>query len=81
DALSTLVAGRTLLVIAHRLHTIVGADQICVVDQGRVVERGQHTDLLCQDGLYARLWAASEGSQPTPRGPSRALETGQEASH
>ena len=60
DALSSLIAGRTLLVIAHRLHTITGADTICVLDQGRIVERGRHPDLLAQGGLYARLWAAAE---------------------
>ena len=62
DALSTLVAGRTLLVIAHRLHTIVGADQICVLDRGRIVERGRHADLLRRDGLYAHMWTASEAA-------------------
>ncbi len=68
DALSTLVAGRTLLVIAHRLHTIVNADQICVLDQGRIVERGRHGDLLDQGGLYARMWAAATQSRdPVPQ--------------
>ena len=62
DALSTLVAGRTLLVIAHRLQGIAGADQICVMDHGRIVERGRHAELLRRDGLYARLWAASEAA-------------------
>ena len=62
DALSELVAGRTLLVIAHRLHTVAGADQICVLDQGRIVERGRHEDLLRMNGMYARLWEASEAS-------------------
>ncbi|MEO0385569.1 MAG: ABC transporter ATP-binding protein [Pseudomonadota bacterium] len=61
DALSTLVAGRTLLVIAHRLHTITGADQICVLDGGRIVERGSHGDLLAEQGLYTDLWAAHRG--------------------
>ncbi len=60
DALSELVAGRTLLVIAHRLHTIIGVDQICVMDKGRIVERGNHESLLASDGLYAELWRASE---------------------
>ncbi|MEV4897746.1 ATP-binding cassette domain-containing protein, partial [Nonomuraea sp. NPDC055795] len=58
DALSTLVAGRTLLVIAHRLSTITGAGQILVLDGGAVGERGVHADLLAQDGPYARQWAA-----------------------
>ncbi len=48
--------GRTQLVIAHRLSTIIDADQIIVLDQGRVVERGDHTSLLRQEGLYADLW-------------------------
>lgn len=59
DALSTLVAGRTLLVIAHRLHTITGADQICVMDKGQIVERGKHQELLDLGGLYAQLWSAN----------------------
>lgn len=58
DALAELAVGRTLFVIAHRLHTIVGADQILVLDAGRVVERGRHADLLAADGTYARLWDA-----------------------
>ncbi len=62
DALSNLIAGRTLLVIAHRLHTITGADQICVMDEGRIVERGRHDDLLAAGGLYAKLWTASESA-------------------
>ena len=58
DALSTLIAGRTLLVIAHRLQTVVDADQICVMDAGRIVERGRHEALLAAEGLYAELWRA-----------------------
>lgn len=61
DALSELVAGRTLLVIAHRLKTIAGADQICVLDGGTIVERGPHQELLEAGGLYSRLWHAGEG--------------------
>jgi ATP-binding cassette subfamily B protein len=60
DALSALAAGRTLLVIAHRLSTIVQADQILVMDAGRVVERGRHPDLVATGGAYARAWAAHE---------------------
>ncbi|RDI53091.1 ABC transporter ATP-binding protein [Nocardia mexicana] len=56
DALSRLVAGRTLLVIAHRLHTVRGADRIVVLSRGRVVESGRHDELLTAGGEYARMW-------------------------
>lgn len=57
-ALGALASGRTLLVIAHRLHTIANADQIAVLDKGSIVELGRHEDLLAGAGLYARLWRA-----------------------
>lgn len=57
-ALAHLVGGRTLLVIAHRLASIAGADQIVVLDGGRITETGTHQHLLEQDGAYARMWAA-----------------------
>ncbi|MFD0663385.1 ABC transporter ATP-binding protein [Thermocatellispora tengchongensis] len=58
QALSKLVAGKTVLVIAHRLHTISGAGRILVLDGGRLAEAGTHDDLIARDGLYARMWRA-----------------------
>jgi subfamily B ATP-binding cassette protein MsbA len=56
-ALHKLIHGRTTLVIAHRLSTVQGADLICVIDRGRLVESGRHAELLARDGSYARLYA------------------------
>jgi ATP-binding cassette, subfamily B, bacterial IrtA/YbtP len=60
DALSELAAGRTVLVVAHRLSTVVGADRIVVLEQGRIVEQGTHGDLLAAGGRHARLWDLQE---------------------
>jgi ATP-binding cassette subfamily B protein len=59
-AVSRLAQNRTVLVIAHHLHTVQTADQILVFDQGAITERGTHFGLLEQKGLYARLWEAQE---------------------
>src|SRR5271170_3738980 len=56
DELDRVARGRTTLVIAHRLSTIIGADMILVLDDGVIVERGTHQDLLAHDGLYASMW-------------------------
>jgi ATP-binding cassette subfamily B protein len=55
-SLAEVSADRTTLVIAHRLSTVVDADEILVLDQGRVVERGRHAMLLAQNGRYAAMW-------------------------
>jgi ATP-binding cassette, subfamily B, bacterial MsbA len=55
EAFERLMAGRTVLVIAHRLSTVRRADQLVVLDAGRIVERGRHADLLAAGGLYRRL--------------------------
>lgn len=60
-ALSRLVHGKTVIVVAHRLRTIVNADQILVLDQGRLVEKGTHSSLLAANRLYARLWYSQTG--------------------
>lgn len=77
DALSTLAVGRTVLVIAHRLHTIVNADQIVVMEAGRIVEKGRHADLLTAGGLYARLWHAYGGGG-SPGSPAEQTTVGLE---
>ncbi|MGW6423946.1 ABC transporter ATP-binding protein [Nocardia sp. NPDC055053] len=65
DALAALVAGRTVLVIAHRLHTITGVDRILVLENGTLVEQGTHAELRAAGGLYQRLWEINEAALGT----------------
>ncbi|UEM06411.1 ABC transporter ATP-binding protein/permease [Skermanella rosea] len=60
-ALKALQEGRTTLVVAHRLSTIVDADRVYVIDEGRVAETGTHAELLRRGGIYARLWGLQSG--------------------
>lgn len=62
-ALAVLMKGRTCLIIAHRLSTVRNADRILLLDQGRIIEQGNHSQLIALNGHYARLWRAGEDSQ------------------
>jgi ATP-binding cassette subfamily B protein len=60
EELRNVARNRTTLVIAHRLSTIVDAQQILVMDKGRIIERGMHRELLAQQGVYAQMWALQQ---------------------
>ena len=60
-SLYRLMEGKTVIAIAHRLSTIAAMDRLVVIDEGRIVEEGDHHSLLARDGLYARLWAHQSG--------------------
>jgi subfamily B ATP-binding cassette protein MsbA len=67
EALDRLMQNRTTLVVAHRLSTVVNADRICVIEAGRVVESGRHSELLARGGRYASLFSTQFASaEPAP---------------
>jgi ABC-type multidrug transport system fused ATPase/permease subunit len=61
-SLAAVVTGRTVVAVAHRLHTASDADRVAVVEGGRVVELGSHDELLARDGSYAALWRSWQSS-------------------
>ena len=72
DELDRLSRQRTTLVIAHRLSTIVNADEILVLEHGRIVERGRHDELLARRGLYAQMWSLQQQERELRRAERRA---------
>jgi ATP-binding cassette, subfamily B, heavy metal transporter len=76
DALERAARGRTTLVIAHRLSTVVSADEILVLDDGQIVERGTHAQLLVQGGLYAGMWNRQREAEAARE---KLRETGEDA--
>jgi ATP-binding cassette, subfamily B, heavy metal transporter len=71
--LDRIQVGRTTLIIAHRLSTVMNADQILVMDAGRIVERGRHSDLLAAGGYYAQMWRLQQEERKSGKEPGLAI--------
>jgi len=71
QSLKEVSAGHTTLVIAHRLSTVFDADEIIVLDEGRIVERGKHAALLEHKGTYAKMWTRQQEAHSRHPGPYR----------
>ena len=79
SALKTISKGRTTLVIAHRLSTIIDADEIIVLEKGRVAERGMHSELLRKKGLYANMWNRQQQAEAARRKLAEVAEVNEKA--
>ena len=81
SALRRLVAGRTTLVIAHRLSTVRDADRIVVLERGVVAEQGTHGQLMERGGIYARLYRTQMGESDRPQGAAAPDDSARTAPH